>query len=199
MIFIILVLIMCNVGFAEEKTEVTSIYHVTARCVLKTGNREGAAEKINQIAENNGGWLILQKPDIINLRIPVESVDDLVEAIDSMGMVTDKVYNRTDCTAQYLNVIAQIQAKQSLLNQYLVVLDSSGTGGIYPVSRSIADLQQGLEELEGNMKGMLERMRYANVKISFQFFDRRQPLATGKSNFEWLNSVNLHSLLEDFR
>lgn len=199
MIFIILVLIMCNVGFAEGKTEVTSVYHVNAHCVLKTGNRECVAEKINQIAENNGGWLILQKSDVINLRIPVEFVNDFLETIDSMGIITDKVYNRTDCTAQYLNIIAQIQSKQSLLNQYLAVLDSSGTEGIYPVSRSIADLQQGLEELEGSMKGMLERMRYANVKICFRFFDRRQPLATGKSNFEWLNSVNLHSLLEDFR
>lgn len=133
------------------------------------------------------------------MRLPQDNVDGFIKHVETIGITADKSYSRTDFTNDYLRLIAGLQAKEYLLKQYFDILDSSGTEGIYPVSREIADLQNNIEILKGQLRGMIERMNYAEVRIYFNFDDRRAPLVTGHSDFQWLNTVNLPSLLEDFK
>jgi len=182
-----------------DSSTANSVFHITAGLVYKTIDQKASEKNISSVVEAMGGWLLNQTPQQIRFRLPKDSVDGFLKMLDSTGVTTDATYARSDFTADYFRLVAGLQAKEYLLKQYLAVLDSSGTEGIYPVSREIADLQNSIELLKGRMRGMIERMEFAEVWVSFNFIDRRVPVVSGNSDFEWLNSVDLPSLLEDFR
>lgn len=184
---------------AEVTLPEKGIHVISASRVLKTADRKAAADTIIGTVEKTGGWLLNDHDKWISLRIPAGSLDTLLEIIDSLGIVTDRQFTRTDRTDECLRLIAGLEAKEALLEQYLALLDSSDTKGIYPVSREIADLQDSIEQLKGQLNGIFERMEYAEITVHFRFNDRRPPLTSGHSDFEWLNTVNLPSLLEEFR
>ena len=196
---LLLLLLIAGAMHAGTEETVHTVHQISASRVLKTGDVRRASLQILGTADTMGGWMTKATSEEISLRLPHDSVDVFLTMVDSLGIIADRSYQRSDLTNEYLKLIASIEAKEQLLSQYFVVLDSAGTKGIFPVSKSIADLQQSSEILKGQLRGMLERMEYAEVKIYFEFFDRRPPLTTGYSDFEWLNSVNLPSLIEDFK
>lgn len=197
---ILLILIVVIAGaFAENDTLVNGVFHVSANLVLKTTNQKSSEVQLSASIEQMGGWLIKGNRLELWFRLPHESVDRFLGMVDSMGVTTDKSYSRTDYSSEYLKLVASLQAKEYLLNQYFDILDSSGTEGIYPVSREVADLQNGIEMIKGQIRGMIERMNYAEIRIRFNFYDRRVPVVSGNSDFDWLNTVNLPSLMEDFK
>ncbi len=194
-------LLLCIVTslFAENDSILNNIYNINAQLVLKTINQQKTEKQLCSMVDSLDGWLLTSTRQEIRFRLPQQYVDQFLKAVDSLGSTTDKSFSRTDLTNDYLRLVAGIQAKEYLLKQYFDILDSSGTEGIYPVSREIADLQNNLEILKGQMRGMIERMNYSEIRIYFNFNDRRAPLVSGNSDFKWLNSVDLPSLLEDFR
>jgi hypothetical protein len=193
-----LLLLIAGAVHADKKEAANNVYQISASRVCKTGDVHSARSLILETTGAMGGWMTKATSQEICLRLPRDSVTLFLTMVDSLGLITDRSYQRSDHTNEYLKLIASIQAKEQLLRQYFGVLDAAGTKGIFPVSKSIADLQKSIETLKGQLRGMLERMEYAEVKIHFEFFDRRPPLTTGYSDFEWLNSVNLPSLIEDF-
>ena len=190
-------LLFCFLAAQDEQLR-TQVYWISSRMVLKTGNRDIAADSLLAQTRRSEGWLVSQTKDALKVRIPTGSMDRFFRYTDSLGVVTDRIQNRIDFTTAYLKLVARLQAKESLINRYLDLLDSSGTEGIYPVSRHITDMQRSIEEIKGELQGMLARMDYADVTVDFVFFDRRTPLSSGHSDFKWLNDVNLSTLLEDF-
>jgi hypothetical protein len=185
--------------FAENDSILNNVYNVNAQLVLKTVDQQKSEKQLSSLVDSMDGWVLTSTRQEIRFRLPQQYVDQFLKSVDSLGNTTDKSFSRTDLTNDYLNLVAGIQAKEYLLKQYFDILDSSGTEGIYPVSREIADLQNNLEILKGQMRGMVERMKYAEIRIYFNFNDRQVPLVSGNSDFQWLNSVDLPSLLEDFR
>lgn len=177
----------------------TSVHQIQAGRVIKVGDRENTAQTLAASAKRMGGWMLRQEPERIALRVPADSVDAFLTIADTLGLTVVRSYVREDNTAEYVGLLAKAQAKRFLLQRYMEVLDSSGTGGVYPVSRSIADLGRSIEETMGRIRGLEERARYAEIDIHFSFQDRRPPRSGGWSDFGWINSVDLPSLLEDFQ
>jgi hypothetical protein len=195
----LLIIMTVSFIYASSDTLLNNVFHVNASMVLKTIDQQQSEKLLITAIDEMGGWLLTGNRREIRLRLPQDSVDGFIKHVETIGITADKSYSRTDFTNDYLRLIAGLQAKEYLLKQYFDILDSSGTEGIYPVSREIADLQNNIEILKGQLRGMIERMNYAEVRIYFNFDDRRAPLVTGHSDFQWLNTVNLPSLLEDFK
>jgi hypothetical protein len=197
----LMIILLCTTIslFAENDSILNNVYNINAQLVLKTIDQQKSEKQLCSLVDSMDGWVLTSTRQEIRFRLPQQYVDLFLKSVDSLGSTTDKSFSRTDLTNDYLNLVAGIQAKEYLLKQYFDILDSSGTEGIYPVSREIADLQNNLEILKGQMRGMIERMKYAEIRISFNFNDRRVPLVSGNSDFQWLNSVDLPSLLEDFK
>jgi len=196
---LLLIITALTLSNANEDTLVKSMHHITASMVFKTADLRTAEVALCTTVEELGGWLLNSNQQELWLRVPQKSVDAFIGKVDSMGVTTDVTYNRSDVTSAYQLLAASLQAKTYLLGQYLDLLDSSGTEGIYPVAREVADLQNKIEMVKGQIHGMTERMNYAEIRIYFTFNDRRAPLVSGYSDFEWLNTVNLPALLEDFK
>jgi hypothetical protein len=195
----ILILLMCAMAFAGNDSIPSSVFQIRASRVIKVGDKEATARLLIASAKKMGGWLLRQEPEQITLRIPEDAVNTFLDNADSQGIVADRSFTRDDYTTEYIQLIARVQAKQSLLRNYLAILDSSGSQGIYPVAHSIADLQQSIEEAKGRIRGLQERMQFAEIVVYFRFHERRAPLASGRSDFGWINRIDLPSLLEDFR
>lgn len=187
-----------NVCMAADTLQ-SSVFEIAASRVCKVTDRVAAAEKIVRLAEESGGWAVRQEPERVIVRVPSGSCDNLLRYIDSIGIIIDRSYTRNDCSSEYLSLYAQAKAKRALLEQYLGVLDSSKSEGVYPVARAVADLQKEIEDIAGKEKGMLERMEYARVTVQFEFHDRNAPLPTGDSDFHWLNTFDLPGLMGAFK
>jgi|WetSurMetagenome_2_1015567.scaffolds.fasta_scaffold487137_2 hypothetical protein len=196
---LIIILMILSGVFAEGDSIIGGVFHVNASMVLKTTDQKTTETQLLSLIDGMNGWLLCSNRQEIRFRLPQESIDGFLRRVDSIGVKTDASYSRNDYTNDYLKLVASLQAKKYLLKQYFDILDSSGTEGIYPVSKEIADLQNAIEIVKGQIRGMLDRMNFAEIRISFNFIDRRAPLVSGHSDFEWLNTVNLPSLLEDFR
>ena len=141
----------------------------------------------------------LGAPEQIAVRIPSDSLESYLTAVDTAGLVVDRSFLRTDLSIEYLELHARRKAKKELLEEYLVILDNAGADAIYAVSRKVVELERNIEELTGKMQGLLERMKYAEVHVHFRFNERQTPQASGWSDFGWLNTLNLSTILGDFR
>ena len=186
-------------SITRSDTIPSSIYTLSAVRIVKTGDRRQLSERLAKLARQFGGWFTVQAPEQIAVRIPSDSLESYLTAVDTAGLVVDRSFLRTDLSIEHLELHARRKAKKELLEEYLVILDNAGADAIYAVSRKVVELERNIEELTGKMQGLLERMKYAEVHVHFRFNERQTPQASGWSDFGWLNTLNLSTILGDFR
>lgn len=186
-------------AFAQKDSILSNVYEIRVQRVIKTPLKDSLISKLSQKSQLMNGWVVLQNSYQMNFRIPSDTLFYFVNLAESLGVVVDRTYDRFDRTDEYIQLYSSIQSKKRLLKQYLSILDSSGMDNMYAVSRSITDLQGELEIAQGRVNELLEKMMYAEVVIWFQFHDVRPPISNGYSNFKWINTVSLPSVIEDFQ
>jgi hypothetical protein len=172
---------------------------VVASFVIKVDQREVVADALVEQAEGMGGYFSSRTLDAVELRVPVASADAMIAQVEAAGLCAGRSYERTDLSAPIAEQEARLAARQQVLEQYFALLPEAGPEAVLTVEREITRLVAEVEGLQGSLRMMRHRADYAAVSVSFQFRDRAAPVRDGSSSFDWLNSLNLADLMDDFR
>lgn len=175
-----------------------SLFTISAERVIKTSDRNSLTKEIIAFVDSIGGYYLRQDKKQLHLKIPMQFVDTMLTYLDSCGVILQKSYQRDDLTNSYWQHHSKLTAKTALLKDFLKMLEQAGDKGIFTVEKSVISLQKEIEEEQGKLNKIVHQTQYANVLILFEFPLRRTPLATGDSNFKWLNKLNLQDLLRDY-
>ncbi|TVQ89592.1 MAG: DUF4349 domain-containing protein [Deltaproteobacteria bacterium] len=172
---------------------------VTARFVLQVSEPTQAADPLIAQARDLEGWFQVRTQDRLELRVPVERVDALLSAAASMGRIVDRAVQRTDLTREMVEVEGQLRTRREGLQRYFEVLETADKTSVYAVQARVLRQINLIEELEGRLRVLKHRARYARVDITFRFRDRAAPVPTGDSPFDWLNTLNVQEVREGLR
>jgi len=184
---------------APAASETMAQTAIQSNLVIKVDNREAAIETVIAEAEKRGGWFASLSKDGVSLRLPAADSEAFIETIRPMGDVVDRTFSSEDLGDQMERLSVQLAASEEVLERYMEVMETARSNSVIAVEREITRVIQQIETLKGQMRVLSDRSQYARIQVSFQFRERRAPTRDGASSFEWLNTLNVADLLDDFQ
>lgn len=171
---------------------------VVATMVLKVTRREEAADTMVALATTMGGYFAERSDQRLRLKIPADSSRAFLDAAEAQGVVVDRSFASTGLSEQIADNTARLAAREDVLKRYFSVLETAGPASVVTVEREIVRLVSEIEQYKGRLRALEHRADFADITLDFQFRDRAAPSRGGSSSFQWLNSLNLADLIDDF-
>lgn len=152
--------------------------------IIRTGNIDLEVDRhdetiatIKNAALSLGGYVTGQssylidgrerKAGNIQVKVPYDRYDQLVEQVGALGKVTNSSSNAVDVTSQYVDLQARIQVYETKQERLLSLLTQSGDlATILSIENELANTNAELESLKGQMRYLLERTDYSTLDIS---------------------------------
>lgn len=183
---------------AAAKASVDPLIATSNQLVLKVINRESTADKIVGLAEESGGYFSARSDDSVTLKVPAQKAAAVLTFIEKQGVIVERNYQADDVAFPLEEMRTRLRSREQVLARYFKVLNGAKVEAVVSVEREMTQLVQEIESLAGRLKLLEHRLEYTEIRVDFQFRDRRPPLKTGNSNFDWLNTVNLADLIQEF-
>jgi len=186
---------------AEAVDEVSPqpVSALSATVTVKVTVQEQAADAMVAAVESLGGYFATRQNSRLTLKIPVTHARSFLDSLDICGLVVARTFQARNVGLELTQLRAQLKGRQTLLKDYFALLESAGPKAVFSVEKEIALLISEIEGLQGKLRKLEHELEYATVEVEFQFRDRSAPAPTGASSFEWLNTMNLTDLVQDFR
>ncbi len=184
---------------AEPLPERVEATWLVASQTLQVDDRDAAMRAVIAYAEQRGGWFSALSDDSVTVRVPVADLPGLLEAGKKLGTLVDKSYRSQDLSDELLQLKTRLRSRRETLSRYLAVLQTAGADSTVVIGRAIAESINEIEGIEGRIRLLSQQAEWAQATFSFRFRDRAAPSTDGSSPFAWINSLNLASILNDFR
>lgn len=182
---------------AQEKS-VKPLVAVQNSVVLKVNDREEAADAVVALVDEVGGYFSSRTDSSLTLKVPAASAPKILSFIEASGIIVERNYNARDIGYPLEEMRARLASREEVLARYFKVIRSANVNAVVTVEREMTTLVQEIESLKGKLKLLEHQLAFAEIRVDFQFRDRRPPLRSGDSNFDWLNTVNLADLIQEF-
>jgi hypothetical protein len=166
--------------------------------VLKVADRDATADAAIAAAEKQGGYFLSRTNDAVRLKVPVAAVREVLGAIEPLGTVVSRSTEAVDLGERLDLVRTRLASREGMLKRYYAVIEGASDTQMPEVEQAMTALVQEIESMRGAIQLQEHQLAYAQVDLSFSFRDRRAPAPTGRSSFEWLNTVNLSDLIAEF-
>jgi hypothetical protein len=166
--------------------------------VLQVEESEAAARALIAQAESLGGWFVRRSKSDLELRVPSARADTFIAAMAALGILMDRNLTTESLEAERAESTSRLKARRGMLQDYYAVLKESSDSTLFTIQNEIVNLQTEIEQTAAQIRKLEDRMAYAQVTVYFRFFERAAPLATGQSRFEWLNRLDLPTLMRRF-
>lgn len=167
-------------------------------CVLQVEESEQASRVIVAKADSAGGWFMRRSKSDLELRIPSARADSFIAGLAALGVLMDRNLSTESLEPERAELTSRLKARRGMLQDYYAVLKESGDSTLFTIQNEIVNLQTEIEQTAAQIQKLEDRMAYARITVSFRFFERAAPLATGQSRFRWLNRLDLPDLMRRF-
>ncbi len=171
------------------------IYNAYLR--VATAEPEAAASQLADWARQQGGYVLSQRGQTLELRVPSKRFSDSVTQAAKLGELIDRRVEVQDVTEQYFDLetrIANAEALQArlrgLLERSTVVKDALA------IERELARVSADLEVLKGKMRRLRELVTYSTITVEWVELEAEQVQTTARLPFPWLGTLGLSHLLE---
>ena len=186
----------CFVSIDSAHAENTA--ELSASVVVQVHDREAAGDAMVAFAAAQGGWFSSLSETGVTLVVPAESVESVLTEARTLGRVVARDYGSVDHGPELTDLGARLKAREEVLDKYLAVLEEAGPDSVVAVERQITRVVAEIEQTEGRLRYLHDRVNHGRIQVGFQFQDRAAPVRLGASSFDWLNSLNLADLTSDF-
>ena len=170
---------------------------------LKVNNADSTAEKISQIAKDNGGDVQSSnfyqnaksiKSGTVIVKVPVDRFEKTFNEIkDVATLVVRESTSGQDVTEEYSDLQAQLRNKQAEEQSFLKILDMSGKiSDILEVTRELSRVRGEIEMLQGRIKLMDSQTNMSTIAVNLTedttitFSDTWRPWQVAKETFNAL-------------
>ncbi|MCB9497357.1 MAG: DUF4349 domain-containing protein [Fibrobacteria bacterium] len=161
---------------------------------------EHSLRSVADLAESLGGWFQNWSNDVIEVRIPQDSLPLFEKGLERIGRRMDRRLTSRDITEPFLDQLGGIGSRIRLMDEWNHMLGTSKD------LKSTLDLQAQIVQLAGQIderRGVLLRLRheveYPKLVLRFRFEGRTASEKDGTSPFPWVNRLDLEKLHRSFR
>jgi len=195
-------------------TDGAGISDVDSRLIIKTGsfsivasNVSDAANQITQFAEEKKGIIVSnQVYDMdtaphatVVIRVPVQSFNEIVSQIKSVGEVRSESINGQDVTEEFVDLEAQLKNLRATETQFLEIMKrATQIQDILAVQRELMNVRSSIESMEGRMKYLSESADYSTITVYLSSDSSSLPIVDGSDEWKFVGEIKeaLRSLLE---
>jgi hypothetical protein len=145
-------------------------FSVEAAFALRYENMNKAAQKIEALARQYGGYIEQSSADTASInctvRVPSKSYDNLLAGISTLGKIISRRENAEDVTIKYYDLEGRLATKKTLLSTYRSYLARASTiEEILDIESRIADLQNEIDWLGTQLTELVNLVDYASVSL----------------------------------
>ena len=181
----------------EEPSQQKRPTAMKSTLILKVANPTDARKTIQAEAENRGGYLSYVDGYRIVVKVPPPKLLEMVKQAETLGLVLEKQFFREDLTMDIAELNAQLKSKQEILGKTRGFFDDSDVTATLAIEQTMTGLVEEMESIKGRLRVLRDRADWAVLEISFRFRERDR-VTYVRSDFEWLNTVDLDRFLEEF-
>jgi hypothetical protein len=181
----------------EDSNREQRLESVQTTMVLKVINADTARNHIKKSATSLGGYATHLNDTSITLKIPPNKLTEAIALFAAQGIVIQKTIERQDLTMEIAQLEGKLTSQMEILTKLRGFFDGSDLAATLDIERSMARLVNEIESVKGRLRYLKEQARWSLLVIHFNFHERDKVLYVA-SPFEWLNSANLESFLEEF-
>jgi hypothetical protein len=171
---------------------------ISSSMVLKVSDRNKTADTLIEESEKLGGYFSSRTDDMVTLKIPTAGAKAFIAETEKLGKVVDRSFAANDVGGHLRELRTLLKSRQQVFQRYFAVLNSASQNTIVQVEAQMTQLVQEIEGLKGQIRLIQHQLQFAEVVVRFEFRDRRAPSRDGNSSFQWLNTVNIADLFEEF-
>lgn len=146
---------------------------------LKVSKTDRAAEKIGQIAKNNGGEVVSstfyerikgERNGQMTIEVPVDKFDSvLVEIKKLASQVLNENTSAQDVTAKFVDLEARLKSKKAEEEAFAALLNRANNNkDLLDTTRELARVRKEIEQLEGEKRFMESRTDKSTIKIDLR-------------------------------
>lgn len=183
---------------ADKKKKGEPRTAISSSMVLKVSDRNETADALIAAAEGLGGYFSSRSDDQVTLKVPTADAKSFIASTEKHGKVVDRSFSANDVGAHLRELRTLLKSRQQVFQRYFAVLSSASQNTIVQVEAQMTQLVQEIEGLKGQIRLIQHQLQFAEVVVRFEFRDRRAPSRDGSSSFQWLNTVNIADLFEEF-
>lgn len=181
----------------KQQPQASRLESLVWRATVKVVNPDDARMLLKKEAEALGGFLIFFNRNSVSLKVPPSTLTAFTEKVGKMGTVLVRTMKREDLTLRIAELEGKLKSKREVFERTRKFLDSSDVSAALEVEQSMTDLLMEIEELQGTLRVLRDKVAFAVVEVSFEFRDRDK-IVYVRSPFKWLNTVALDLFIEEF-
>ncbi|WP_411954967.1 DUF4349 domain-containing protein [Alkalibacillus sp. S2W] len=151
----------------------------TGRLSIEVPNYDEAHNQLTNKIENLNGYIVESstrnqdeehRSGHIRARVPQESFQDFMNQLDSENIhIVEKSTQGEDVTEQYVDLESRLKSKETVEQRLLDFLEESNdTESLLEISNDLANVQEEIEQLKGQMEYLENHSAYATVTIQIE-------------------------------
>ncbi|PWY57011.1 DUF4349 domain-containing protein [Legionella qingyii] len=165
-----------------------------ANISLQVNNINSAMEKIFQLAENSGGYVVssnlTQDNDEANnttanmsIRVPAQGLNNALTALKSLAtQVMQESITGEDITQQFVDLQSQLSNLQKAKEQLSKIMASANnTSDVLSVFKQLSDTQGQIDVIQGQIKYFKESVAYSLININLSM----NPIIQTEQQKQW--------------
>jgi hypothetical protein len=162
-----------------------SFWNVESRLIINGETREELIRWTEQI----GGYAVLDSRNAVELRIPVEQLEELPSALEAYSnrVLSYDLFSR-EIGAEIRQARAAIASREETLARNLEFLDDADVTGTLALEREIASLISEIEGYKGRLRVLENQRRFASLSLLLTAPAPRAP-GSGESSFPGWNGL----------
>lgn len=165
----------------------------TADLVCEVENFDEARSRVQNLAEQNGGYIVSSQTSIsdenrksgrVSLRIPSDKFDETLTALKKLAKKTgsESIYGN-DVTEEFYDVSARIDNKRKAEQRFQEILrTASKTTEILEVERALVEVREEIERMEGRKRFLADQVALSTITVNLY---EPRPLLTGGRDSFW--------------
>lgn len=147
---------------------------VEAWISLEVGEIDGVVRQVEAMAGQRGGWV--ESADIvgeagyrtatINVRVPADRFDDVMQTLRGLGRVTDEGVSSTDVTDRLIDNEARMTAWKTQEERLIVLLENAATvEDVIDIERRISEVRADIESVAATQRNLENRVAASLIRV----------------------------------
>ena len=115
--------------------------------------------------------------------------------VEKLGDVLHRNVSAEDVTDEYVDLELRLKNARAMRDQLAGLLRGAAVKDAVEIEKELAKVTEVIEQIEGRLKVMRDKVRYSSITVSFQASAPSTVRSNSLLPFTWLDTMGLEPLL----
>ena len=169
----------------------------TMRTTILVSDPEHTLDLISSWADESGGYYLYRSVNRIVIRVQSKDIGKLRSYLEEISeAILDVSIETEDLRERLVALRSGIKSREEILQKNLSYLDRTDVKGTLAIEQEIKSLLGEIEGLKGQLRNLEVNRKFATGEVNLNFMEETLPVDI-TSSFEWINSIDFYSFIEE--